>query len=120
VRHDFVGDGQTDPGGDAVPGEVAAQMVMLLGSGLQISPSHFEPPLFERQEPGKECAVGQVGGLLEVGQGVLFVAQGQCPQIIHQGLLVVWREEPLEEPQRQPVFGADFRDGRRGVGRIAS
>ncbi|MEZ4601615.1 MAG: hypothetical protein R2940_17640 [Syntrophotaleaceae bacterium] len=111
MRGHLVCDGEAHGGGDAVPREVAAQTAVLLGSRSQVGRGFFQLLLLERQETGKVRAVGQADGFLEVFEGLVFVAKDQLPAPIHQGLLVVRRDKPLEETQRQPVFRADRWDG---------
>lgn len=85
---------------------------MLLGGRRQVVRGFFHLLLLERQETGKVRTVGQVSRLFKVLKRLVLIPQHQLPAPVHQGLLVVRRDEPLEETQRQPVFRADRWDGR--------
>ena len=80
---------------------------MLLGSRGQVVCSFRQPFLLKCQKAGEIRAVGQVSRLFKVLKRLVLIPQHQLTATVHQGLLVVRCDEPLEEAQAQAVFCAD-------------
>src|SRR5436309_6250652 len=49
----------------------------------------------------------------QMSESGVLIAQGQLPATIDQSFLIVWRDEPLEEAQRQSVFRSNDRSRER-------